>query len=61
MNTDADSLVVARGGLRNHRNIHGCDVELTPLTTLVQPDGTGNSNSLDAIRFAVESLQLWLE
>src|SRR5579875_3056018 len=42
---------ISRVRLRNYKSIAQCDVRLGPLTILVGPNGSGESNFLDALEF----------
>lgn len=47
--------------IRNYKSIGTCEVELSALTVLVGRNGSGKSNFLDALSFAVDSLQTSLD
>ncbi len=48
---------IERLAVRNFRSILECDVELSPLTFLVGPNGSGKTNFVDAIFFVASALQ----
>jgi len=52
---------ITRVVLENYKSIVSCDVPLGPLVFLVGPNGSGESNFLDALHFVSDALRLSVE